>query len=160
MTSGKLLGVMFVVVPLTFAIVMYWQQEYAYYHEALFQPGNEILLTPIESNLPEPILADNVQGIDAESSPLRFRACFHTPLTQAMLTETYRAYEGAVPLIAPEWFDCFDATAIGEALEKGEALAFLSQSNVAPMVDRVVAVFPDGRAYAWHQLAPGAAEGQ
>ena len=46
-------------------------------------------------------------------------------MTQAMLTETYKTYEGAVPLIAPSWFDCFDATAIGEALEKGEAIAFL-----------------------------------
>ena len=56
------------------------------------------------------------------------------------------------PLTAPGWFDCFDAVAIGEALEKGEAIAFLSQANIHPGVDRVVAVFPDGRAFAWHQL--------
>ncbi len=57
-------------------------------------------------------------------------------------------------MTAPGWFDCFDANAIGEALERGEALAFLSQAEIAVGVDRVVAVFPDGRAYAWHQLAP------
>jgi hypothetical protein len=34
----------------------------------------------------------------------------------------------------------------------GEALAFLSEPNIHPGVDRVVAVFPDGRAFAWHQL--------
>lgn len=135
-------------------IAMYWLQEYAFYTPATFQTGHEIRLTLIESGLPEPILAEDIKGIDADSSPLRFRACFHTPMTQAMLTETYKTYEGAVPLIAPSWFDCFDATAIGEALEKGEAIAFLSQANVAPQVDRVVAVFPDGRAYAWHQLSP------
>ncbi len=45
---------------------------------------------------------------------------------------------------------------IGTALERGEALAFLSQSNVHADVDRVVAVFPDGRAYAWTQLSPAA----
>ena len=44
------------------------------------------------------------------------------------------------------------AAAIGAALETGEAVAFLSQANSHPGVDRVVAVFPDGRAYAWHQL--------
>ena len=42
--------------------------------------------------------------------------------------------------------------AIGAALESGEALAFLSEPEIHPGVDRVVAVFPDGRAFAWHQL--------
>ena len=77
-------------------------------------------------------------------------------MSQAMLTETYKVYEKPVPLIGPSWFGCFDANKIGEALEKGEAIAFLSQANIAPQIDRVVAVFPDGRAYAWHQLSPDA----
>ena len=41
---------------------------------------------------------------------------------------------------------------IGEALETGEATAFLSEKNIHHGVDRVIAVFDDGRAYAWHQL--------
>ena len=102
--------------------------------------------------MPEAIVVENIEGIDADSSPLRFRACFTTPLTQATLTETYQLYDRPTPLTAPGWFDCFDADAIGEALERGEALAFLSQANIARGVDRVVAVFPDGRAFAWHQL--------
>jgi len=157
--KGKLVGGFIVFVALATGIAVYWLQEYAYYHEAAFNPGAEILLTPIESDQPEVILAQNVQGIDAESSPLRFRACFETPLTQGMLTETYRAYEGAEPLNAPSWFDCFDAAAIGAALESGEALAFLSQEGIAPDVDRVVAGFADGQAYAWQQFRPGALEG-
>ena len=36
-----------------------------------------------------------------------------------MLTETYKTYEGATPLIGPSWFDCFDADKIGMALDKG-----------------------------------------
>lgn len=147
------------ITALVAGVAVYYLQEYAYYREAAFDPGREILLTPIESDLPEPILAEGVVGIDADSSPLRFRACFRTPLTQGMLSETYRAYDGATPLNAPSWFDCFDADAIGAALENGEALAFLSQSEIAPDVDRVVAVFSDGRAYAWHQFRPGALEG-
>lgn len=151
--NGKIVGGFIVLVAAVAGIAMYWLQEYAFYDKASFQPGNEIKLTLIESGLPEPILADGVEGIDADSSPLRFRACFHTPLTQAMLTETYKMYDKAVPLNAPSWFGCFDAARIGEALEKGEAIAFLSQANIAPQIDRVVAVFPDGRAYAWHQLS-------
>lgn len=131
---------------------MYWLQVYAFYEPVKFEPGAEIRLTPIIGEVPEVILADNVQGIDATSSPLRFRACFTTPLSQAMLTETYRVYETAVPLVAPGWFDCFDATKIGEALERGDAIAFLSEPNISPGIDRVVAVFPDGQAFAWHQL--------
>ena len=151
--NGKIVGGFIVLVAAVAGIAVYWLQEYAFYDKASFQPGNEIKLTLIETGLPEPILADGVEGIDADSSPLRFRACFHTPLTQAMLTETYKMYDKAVPLNAPSWFGCFDAARIGEALEKGEAIAFLSQANIAPQVDRVVAVFPDGRAYAWHQLS-------
>ena len=72
--KGKLVGGFIVFVALATGIAVYWLQEYAYYHEAAFNPGAEILLTPIESDQPEVILAQNVQGIDAESSPLRFRA--------------------------------------------------------------------------------------
>lgn len=156
---GRIAAGVIVLTALVAGVAVYYLQEYAYYSEAAFEPGREIMLTPIESDLPEPILAEGIIGIDAESSPLRFRACFRTPLTQGMLSETYRAYEGATPLNAPSWFDCFDAQAIGVGLENGEALAFLSQSDIAPDVDRVVAVFADGRAYAWHQFRPGALEG-
>jgi hypothetical protein len=154
---GKILAGGIVVIGAVAGISMFWLQNYAYYETAQFVPSQEILLTPIESGLPEPILVEGIQGIDAGSSPLRFRACFTTPQTQGMLSETYVAYVGAVPLFAPTWFDCFDAAAIGAALEDGSALAFLSQSNIAPQIDRVVAVFPDGRAYAWHQIADDAA---
>jgi hypothetical protein len=157
---GKIVGVFILLISLVAGVAVYYLQEYAYYREAAFTPGTEILLTPIESDSPEPILAEGITGIDADSSPLRFRACFRTPLTQGMLSETYRAYEGATPLNAPSWFDCFDADEIGAALENGQALAFLSQSNIAPDVDRVVAVFADGRAFAWHQFRPGALEGK
>ena len=154
MNAGKLIAGGIVLIGAVAGISMYWLQEYAYYAPVQFVPAQEILLTPIESGVPEPILVENIQGIDADSSPLRFRACFTTPLTQAMLTETYIAYKGAVPLNAPSWFDCFDAAEIGRALEEGTALAFLAQAQIAPQIDRVVAVFPDGRAYAWHQIAP------
>ncbi len=157
--NGKIVGGFLVVTALVAGIAMYWLQVYAFYEPVSFTPGDEIRLTPIESPVPEAIVVEDVQGIDATSSPLRFRACFTTPLTHAMLTETYRAYPAAAPTIAPGWFDCFDANAIGAALEKGEALAFLSQENIAPKIDRVVAVFPDGRAYAWHQVQPETPEG-
>ncbi|PZX53575.1 hypothetical protein LX76_02212 [Cereibacter changlensis] len=134
--------------------LIYWLQIYAFYEPVAFTPGEEIRLTPIIGEEPEVIVANDVTGIDADSSPLRFRACFTTPLTQAMLTETYRVYDEATPLVAPGWFDCFDAGQIDAALKTGEAIAFLSEAEVADGIDRVVAVFADGRGYAWHQLNP------
>ncbi|NJM82690.1 MAG: histidine kinase [Tabrizicola sp.] len=150
--NGKIVGGGIVLIGAVAGLAMYWLQVYAFYEEVSFHPGQEIMLTPIVGGVPEPILAENITGIDAESSPLRFRACFTTPQSLAMLTETYRIQENAVPLNAPGWFECFDAAAIGAALESGEAIAFLSQAEIRPGVDRVVAVFADGRAYAWHQL--------
>jgi hypothetical protein len=149
---GRLAAGFLVVIGALGGVAMWYLQVYAYYEPVAFQPGEEIRLTPIVSDQPEPILAEGVTGIDSDSSPIRFRACFTTPLSLAMLTETYVTYEGAEPLVAPSWFDCFDAQAIGTALERGEALAFLSEAGIHKGVDRVVAVFPDGRAYAWHQL--------
>ena len=156
--NGKIVGGGIVLIGAVAGVAMYWLQVYAFYHEASFVPGQEIKLTLIEGGQAEPIIAEGVTGIDSESSPIRFRACFHTPMTQAMLTETYKIYDNAVPNIAPGWFDCFDAEAIGEAIESGEAIAFLSEANIHPGVDRVVAVFPDGRAFAWHQLNASASE--
>ena len=150
--NGKLVAGGIVLTGLVAGIAMYWLQVYAFYTPVSFTPGTEITLVPLEGAVPEAIVVENIEGIDADSSPLRFRACFTTPLTQATLTETYQLYDRPTPLTAPGWFDCFDADAIGEALERGEALAFLSQANIARGVDRVVAVFPDGRAFAWHQL--------
>ena len=150
--SGKILGVFIVLSALVAGIAIYWLQVHAFYEPASFTPGEEIRLVPLDRDDPEVIVAENVEGINASSSPLRFRACFTTPLSQAMLTETYVAYDGAEPLVAPGWFDCFDAVEIGTALERGEAIAFLSEREIARGVDRVVAVFGDGRAYAWHQL--------
>ncbi|EGJ23314.1 hypothetical protein RSWS8N_14540 [Cereibacter sphaeroides WS8N] len=150
--NGKLLVGGIVLSALAAGAVMWWAQLYAYYEEAAFAPGEEIRLTPILGDAPEAIVANEVTGIDSGSSPLRFRACFTTPLSQAMLTETYRVYPDPTPLNAPPWFDCFDAERIDAALRKGEAIAFLSEHDIAPGVDRVVAVFPDGHAFAWHQL--------
>lgn len=156
--NGKIVAGSIVLIGAIAGVAMYWLQVYAFYEEAAFVPGEEIKLTLIEGGQAEPIIAEGVTGIDSESSPIRFRACFRTPMSQAMLTETYKIYDNADPNIAPGWFDCFDAEAIGAALEKGEAIAFLSEANIHPGVDRVVAVFPDGRAFAWHQLNASASE--
>ena len=148
--SGKFIGIIIVVTALFAGIAIYWLQLYAFYDDVSLNA--ELRMTNMVTGEPEVVLYDSFQGIDADSSPLRFRGCFTTTMSLAMLTETFETYEQATPLTAPGWFDCFDADQIGAALDTGEAIAFLGERNIQDGVDRVVAVFPDGRGYAWHQL--------
>jgi Family of unknown function (DUF6446) len=149
--NGKWIVGFFVLTGVVTGIVLYWLQVYAYYDKVAFQPGAEITLVPVTGGAPQPIIVDNIEGIDGANSPLRFRACFTTPTSLATLTETYVIHPDAIPLTTPGWFACFDAKAIGAALESGQAVAFLSQPEIHRGIDRVVAVFGDGRAFAWHQ---------
>jgi hypothetical protein len=149
---GRILIMAMLITAVVGGGLMYWLQEYAYYDRVAAESPQTVDLVSLATGAPEAVTVDGFDAIDSNSSPIRYRACFQLPFSQAMLTETYAMYEGATPLTAPGWFDCFDATAIGEALERGEALAFLSVPNITYGVDRVVAVFPDGRAFAWHQM--------
>jgi len=137
---------------------LWYLQEYGYYSAVpASAPAAQITLTGLDG-APAPLVTEGFRGIDADSSPLRFRACFTTPVSLATLTETFRIYDRPTPLVGPGWFDCFDAGRLTEDLGRGTAVAFLSQAGIHPGVDRVVAVYPDGRAYAWHQLDGGGDE--
>ncbi|QFT60415.1 hypothetical protein FIU94_16415 [Sulfitobacter sp. THAF37] len=147
--SGKIIGVVILVSALVAGAALYYLQVYGYYEEV--RQDSVALVSPTTQQ-PEEIPADGITAIDADSSPIRFRACFTTPLSLAFLTESYQMVPDATPRNAPGWFSCFDAEAIGTALEEGGALAFMGQKNVAYGVDRIVAVTEDGRGYVWHEL--------
>lgn len=140
-----------VVIALIAGAAMYYLQVYAYYDDVSAQVEN-VQLTSVVTNEPEGILFENIKAIDSSSSPLRYRACFDTGLSLALLTETFEIYDDAEPRVAPAWFDCFDAVQIGADLEAGTAVAFLGNRDIQYGIDRVIAVYPDGRAYAWHQI--------
>ena len=149
--NGRVVGYFLLISAAVGGIAMYYLQVYAFYEDVTADVEN-VQLTTIAGGTPEPILAQNIKAIDADSSPLRFRACFETPMDPAMLTETYVLYDDAVPLNAPDWFECFDAAAIGAALEEGRALAYLGTENITYGIDRIVAITDDGLGYAWHQI--------
>ncbi len=159
---GKVLTIVLLLTALVAGAAMYYLQVYAYYEPVQLSSGSapamegqtKIRLTVLETGQPEEILVEDFQGIDAKSSPLRFRACFRTPQSLAMMSETYTPYKDPEPLIGPKWFGCYDAKQIGADLEEGKALAFLGEANITYGIDRVVAVYDDGRAYVWHQLNP------
>ena len=89
------------------------------------------------------------RGIDAESSPLKRRACFVVDWDYVP-TDTHR--NDAEPLRAPYWFDCFDAETIARDIAAGRATVHLAARNEPFGFSSFVAQYPDGRAYLWRQL--------
>ncbi len=142
--NGKVIGISVAALAVIGAAGMWYLQVFHYYDRV--SPDGFALQTESGERSAE---ATGIEAIDANSSPIRFRACFDTPLAPDVAAIPY---EGAVPLNAPFWFDCFDAAGIGAQLADGSARAFLGQKNVAFGVDRIVAITDDGRGYVWHQL--------
>ncbi len=150
--NGKVIGAAVIASGVLAGVGVYYLQVYGFYENVAANNVDDVQVTSLVSGAAEPIMYENFKAIDADSSPIRYRACFETAQSTAMMTETYELYDEAVPLNAPGWFDCFDAAEIGAALENGSALAFLGTFNVVYGVDRIVAVHDDGRGWAWHQI--------
>ncbi|WP_425043570.1 DUF6446 family protein [Primorskyibacter sp. S87] len=150
--NGKPIVIIILLCAVLAGAGLYYQQVYAYYFEVTPSPGQDVTLVRKGSTEAEPIAYEGFQAIDADSSPIRYRACFTTDLDPQVLDGTYERVQDPTPLVGPRWFDCFDATGLGAALEAGEAQAYLSEKNVHFGVDRVVAILSDGRGYAWHEL--------
>jgi len=135
-----------------FGASLWYAQNYAYYE--ISKPVEFTMpLTLVAGGGADPILAHDFTILASEASPLKFRACFTVDNSIPMMTETYVVYDHATPLVPPSWFDCFDTATLADDLDSGAAIAFLSIKDVVKGVDRVVAVYGDGRAYAWHQLS-------
>lgn len=150
--AGKMVGVILLLCGLVAGVALWYLQIHAFYDEVPATGPEDVRLTARESGAPEPVAHGDFRAIDSDSSPIRYRACFTLEAPRAELEARYVTLEDAVPLVAPGWFDCFDAEAVGEALAAREARAVLSEREIHRGVDRVIAVFPDGRAYAWNQL--------
>jgi len=151
--NGKIVAGAIVATALIAGAAIYYLQVYAFYRP--IEAGSALAaieVAHVDTGAPESLATRDFTGIDADSSPLRYRSCFVTPTTLATMTETYQPYDKPTPLNAPTWFTCFDAARIGADLDSGAAVAFLSHKNIRPSVDRVIAVYPDGRAYGWQQL--------
>jgi hypothetical protein len=95
------------------------------------------------------VAVDDYTGIDSETSGLKRRGCFAAdPDDFAALVPM----EKPTPLKAPGWFECFDYASLTQDLEAGRAVAFLAAENEKDGIDRVVAIYPDGRGFEWRQL--------
>ncbi|WP_375254977.1 DUF6446 family protein [Yoonia sp.] len=149
---GRVVIVLMLLTGVIAGAAIYYLQVYAYYEEVSYAP-DAVQLTSRTTGMAEPIEVADFAAIDAASSPLRYRACFQTSFSQAALSESYVIVQNAEPRIAPGWFDCFDAAQIGADLDN-DAIVFLGTENIQYGIDRVVAIYPDGRGFVWHQINP------
>ncbi|MBE1282956.1 MAG: histidine kinase [Rhodobacteraceae bacterium] len=150
--TGKLIALVILILAAAGGGAMYYLQVYAYYYDVEAQPGRDVMLLADVAGDPAPIAYSDFRAIDADSSPIRYRACFATTESPEDLAARFVTLDEQVPRTAPGWFDCFDAEDIGAELKAGTATAYLSAKNIEYGVDRVVAVTGDGRGYVWHEL--------
>lgn len=149
---GKFLAIVIVLSAVLAGGALYYTQVYGFYYEVEPVAGQDVMLIPADSDTPEPIAYSNFRAINADSSPIRYRACFETDLRPDDMSARYVPALDPVPLTAPGWFDCYDAALLADALDAGQARAFVAVKNVHYGVDRIVAVTDQGRGYAWHAL--------
>ncbi|MEC9433963.1 MAG: DUF6446 family protein [Pseudomonadota bacterium] len=135
----------FVAFCIAFGAALWWFQTRAFY-------VREDGVTEIEvqgSVLP---VAD-YQGIDADTSPLKLRACFR--IADGVAPDALQhvpATDEATPLVAPDWFECFDAAEIEAGIEAGPIRAVIAEKDAPWGFDRMVAAGPDGRGWMWRQI--------
>jgi hypothetical protein len=136
--NGRIIAGGLVLFSLIFGAALWWFQTRGFYEPV--EGVTEVIVAGVA------VPVSDYRGIDAETSPLKLRSCFTaTALTGPEAPE-------ATPLIAPEWFDCFDAGAITRDLASGEATAILAEFNTPYGFDRMIAAYPDGRAFEWRQI--------
>ncbi len=135
--TGKRLIILFVIFITVFAAGLYYANSYAYYKKTEHAQFNIAGLD-----------VQNYTQIDASSSPIKFRACFELKGNAELYGE-----EGApTPLVAPHWFDCFNAKQLTTDLEEGRVNAVAYDFNQPYGVTSYIIAYPDGRAFAWRQL--------
>jgi hypothetical protein len=137
--TGKVFVVGLIVIAAVFGAGLWYSQEYAFYERA----DGQITVRIAGEDVP----VENYEGIDGTSSPLKLRGCFRVDPERVVGPVS----DDPAPTVAPRWFGCFDAARIGEDLEYGRARAVIAEENPRG-VFRIVAVYPDGRAFQWRQI--------
>ena len=139
--NGKLFVISLLVFTLSFSIILYYFQVYAFYSRA---DGLESIKV-----LDRDVGVQNYRGIDSVTSGLKLRGCFSVDPQEF---SDLPILAKATPLSAPFWFGCFDYVKLQLEINEGYAKAFLVSENEKDGIDRVVAVYPNGNAFQWRQL--------
>lgn len=144
--NGRSLMIVAGVLLAAFTVALWHFQFHAFYEDL---PQEPLLVQGTEYPV------KTWQGTDASSSPLKRRICVtFEPETVARFAAEHAPVPDAEPLVAPEWFDCFNAKQITRDIAAGKASAYLMGTSEFDGVDEFVAVYPDGRGFVWRALDP------
>lgn len=125
---------------------VWYTQEYAFF-DRIDPASAQAQITVETATGPVPLPLTAFEGINADSSPIRWRICGQA----GALPEGMTPAPASEPLNGPRWFSCYDAPRIGADLQSGAATAYLAQTDIRPDVDRILAVYPDGSVFGWHE---------
>ena len=139
--NGRVLVSVFAVIVVLFGAGLFYTQNFAFY-----ETTDGLASIEVQG---EAVPVNDYRGIDAASSGLKRRGCFSVDPAAFQDAPLAAAPE---PLTPPYWFDCFAPERIAQDLASGEARAYVAAENELDGIDRIVAVYPDGRAYEWRQL--------
>lgn len=145
MKSGTLIGIGFAAIALIAGASIYYLQGYAYYHEVEGLDSVEIGGARFA--------VSGYQGLDNDSLPLRLRGCFTLADPEGALAAG-EPDPDAEPFEAPSWFECWDVEQLSRDLEAGRAQAVVAARVTTGEFDteRLVAIYPDGRAFQWRRI--------
>ena len=139
--SGKIMAGGLVLFTLIFGGFLWYAQFYAYYDEV-----NGLTSVEVAG---QTIAVSDYVGLDGDSSGLKLRGCFVVDVADF---DGVALAEAPVPATPPNWFSCFDVVQITADVESGVATSYMAAKEDMDGLDRVIAVYPDGRAYMWRQL--------
>lgn len=153
--NGKIVGIGLLAVTALAGAGMWYLQEHYYYREVPVSDHPAALTLTGPDGAPIELPVTDYRAIRSISTPIGNRACFRT---DPALAATGQPYPDPTPTGAPGWFDCFDYARLTLDIDSGTARAVLVTKSVAPKIDSVLAVYPDGRAFEWRQQNEEAAE--
>ncbi len=136
--QGRTLFIGFFIFLAIFAAGLFYSINFAHYSSANYAT-HEIAGLEVS----------NYREIDGTSSPIKFRACFDLPEGTVLYGESD---ENATPLVAPYWFDCFDAKTLQDDINNEQVRAIAYKNNEPFGTTSYIVVYPDGHAFAWRQL--------
>lgn len=139
--SGKIMVSGLALFTLIFGGFLWYAQFYAYYNEV-----NGLPSVQVEGRT---LAVSDYIGLDGESSGLKLRGCF---TVDAADFEGVALAEAPVPATPPHWYSCFDVEQLTADVESGAAMSYMAAKEDMDGLDRVIAVYPDGRAFMWRQL--------
>lgn len=139
--NGKILISAFALIIVIFGAGLWYSQTRAYYYDV-----TDVTEISIQG---EAFPVTEYRGIDADTSPLKMRACFTVDWDYWPTKESQTI---AKPLGAPPQFDCFNAKQITDDLASYSATVILADENRPYGFDVFIVLYPDGNAYMWRQI--------